>query len=59
MKIVIVILFLDSRGGVNRRTLELSEFIAFQNDDVILVSLYTNREIFNSKKNLEMFIIYH
>ncbi len=56
---VIVAPFLDSRGGVNRWTFELSKFPASQNDDVVLIYLYTNREISNSKKNLERFIIYH
>ena len=54
MKIVIVAPFLASRGGANRWTWELSEFLASQNDDIVLVSLYTNREIFDSKKNLRV-----
>ena len=54
MKIVIVAPFLATRGGENRWTWELCEYLASQNDDVVLVSLYTNRQIFDSKKNLKV-----
>ena len=54
MKIVIVAPFLATRGGANRWTWELCEYLASQNDDVVLVSLYTNRQIFDSKKNLKV-----
>lgn len=54
MKIVIVAPYLASKGGAGRFTWELSEYLASQEDIVTLASLYTDRTIYNDKKNLRI-----
>ena len=54
MKAVIVAPYLDSKGGATRWSWELSEYLASQNDEVTLVSLYANKELYNSKENLKV-----
>ena len=46
MKVVIVAPYLASRGGAARFTLELSEYLAEKNNQVILTSLYTDRNLY-------------
>ena len=55
MKIVIVIPYLTSIGGAARYAWEFSEYLASQGDDVVIVSLYTDRKLYTS--NCKMKII--
>jgi glycosyltransferase involved in cell wall biosynthesis len=54
MKIVIVSPYLSSRGGAARFTLELSEYLAEKKDQVVLTSLYTDRNLYQEKENLKI-----
>lgn len=54
MKVIIVAPYLASRGGAARFTWELSEYLAGENDQVILTSLYTDRNLYQEKNNLEI-----
>ena len=54
MKVVIVAPYLASRGGAARFTLELSEYLAEKNNQVILTSLYTDRNLYQEKNNLKI-----
>ena len=50
MKIVIVVPHLTRLGGAARYAWELGEFMHEKGDQVIIVSLYTNNELYHSKK---------
>ena len=54
MKIVMVMPYLKSIGGAARYGWELSEYLASRGDEVILVSLYTDRKLFSTKKNIRI-----
>ena len=54
MKVVIVAPYLSSRGGAARFTLELSEYLAEKKDQVVLASLYTDRNLYQEKENLKI-----
>ena len=54
MKIIVVIPYLTSIGGAARYAWEFSEYLASQNDDVIIVSLYTDQKLYSSKNNSEI-----
>ena len=49
MKVVVVLPYLTSIGGAARYGWEFSEYLASQGDNVIVVSLYTDRKLYNSK----------
>ena len=54
MKIVIVIPYLKSIGGAARYAWELSEYLASLGDQVILVSLYTDRNLYSTKEKIRI-----
>lgn len=54
MKVVIVTSYLSSRGGVSRFVLEFSKFLVSKGDNVILVSLYSDKKLFVSDTNLKI-----
>ena len=54
MKVVIIAPGLPSKGGAARFTWEFSEYLASQNDNVTIISLYANRDLFQEKNNLKI-----
>jgi glycosyltransferase involved in cell wall biosynthesis len=54
MKITIIAPALPSNGGAARFTWEFSEYLASQNDDVTIISLYSNKDLFKGKNNLRI-----
>ena len=54
MKVAIIAPGLPTKGGAARFTWEFSEFLTSQNDDVTIISLYSNRELFKEKDNLKL-----
>ena len=54
MKICIVAPYLASKGGAGRFTWEFSEYLTSMNNPVILVSLFTDRSLYDDKKNLKI-----
>jgi glycosyltransferase involved in cell wall biosynthesis len=54
MKIVIVIPHLTSIGGAARYAWEFSEYLSSQGDDVIIVSLYTDRQLYRSNSRMRI-----
>ena len=54
MKVVIVAPYLASKGGAARFTWELSEYLAERNDQVILTSLYTDKNLYPEKENIKI-----
>ncbi len=54
MKICIVAPYLASKGGAGRFTWEFSEYLTSMNDTVILVSLFTDRALYDDKENLKI-----
>lgn len=54
MKICIVAPYLASKGGAGRFTWEFSEYLTSMNDIVILVSLFTDRALYDDKENLKI-----
>jgi glycosyltransferase involved in cell wall biosynthesis len=54
MKIVIVIPHLTSIGGAARYAWEFSEYLSLQGDDVIIVSLYTDRQLYRSNSKMRI-----
>jgi len=54
MKVAIIAPALPTKGGAARFTWEFSEYLASQNDDVTIISLYSNKDLFNEKKNLKI-----
>ena len=54
MKIVLAASYLASKGGVARYVWEFAEFLASKGDDVILLSLYTDKSIYYSKENIKI-----
>ena len=54
MKIVVVMPYLKSMGGASRYGWELSEYLASCGDEVILVSLYTDKTNFSTKENIRI-----
>lgn len=49
MKIFVVLPYLTNIGGAARYAWELSEFLAKRGDDIIIVSLYTDKKLYNSE----------
>ena len=54
MKVVIVAPYLSSRGGAARFTQELSEYLAEKKDQVVLTSLYTDKNLYQERENLKI-----
>jgi glycosyltransferase involved in cell wall biosynthesis len=54
VKIAIIAPYLASKGGAARYTWELSEYLASCGDTVIIISLYTDRTVFNEKENIRI-----
>ena len=54
MKICIVAPYLASKGGAGRFTWEFAEYLTSMNDIVVLVSLFTDRLLYDDKKNLKI-----
>ena len=54
MKIVVVIPYLTTIGGAARYAWEFSEYLASQGDDVIIVSLYTDRQLYKSNYKIQI-----
>lgn len=50
MKIILVLPYLTRIGGAARYAWELGEFLINKGDDVTIISLYTDRELYNSEK---------
>ena len=53
MRVVIVAPGLPYKGGAARFTWEFSEYLASQNDQVTIISLYSNKKWFKEKNNLQ------
>ena len=54
MKVVILAPGLPDKGGAARFTWEFSEFLVAQNDNVTIITLYSNKELFKEKNNLKI-----
>lgn len=54
MKVAIIAPALPTKGGAARFTWEFSEYLASQNDDVTIISLYSDRNLFKEKNNLKI-----
>ena len=54
MKIVIVLPYLTNIGGAARYGWELSEYLARKGDQVIIISLYTDRILYHSKEEIKI-----
>jgi glycosyltransferase involved in cell wall biosynthesis len=54
MKVAIIAPGLPNKGGAARFTWEFSEYLASQNDDVTIISLYSDRDLFKEKNNLKI-----
>ncbi len=54
MKVAIIAPALPTKGGAARFTWEFSEYLASENDDVTIISLYTNKDLFKEKNNLKI-----
>jgi glycosyltransferase involved in cell wall biosynthesis len=54
MKIVVVIPHLTSIGGAARYAWEFSEYLASQGDDVIIASLYTDKQLYRSNSKMKI-----
>lgn len=50
MKIILVLPYLTRIGGAARYAWELGEFLINKGDDVTIISLYTDRKLYNSEK---------
>jgi len=59
MKIVIVIPHLTSIGGAARYAWEFSEYLSLQGDDVIIVSLYTDRQLYRSNSKMRIIDLWY
>lgn len=54
MKVVIIAPALPNKGGAARFTWEFSEYLAVNNDEVTIISLYSDPNIFKEKNNLKI-----
>ena len=54
MKVVIIAPGLPNKGGAARFTWEFSEYLASNNDNVTIISLYSDRDLFREKNNLKI-----
>lgn len=54
MKIIVVIPYLTSIGGAARYAWEFSEYLSSQGDDVIVVSLYTDRTLYRTQTKINI-----
>lgn len=54
MKIVVIVPYLTRVGGAARYAWELSEYLTSKKDQVLVVSLYADRNIYDSKLNLKV-----
>lgn len=54
MKIIVVIPYLTSIGGAARYAWEFSEYLSSQGDDVIIVSLYTDRALYRTQTKINI-----
>lgn len=54
MKVVIIAPGLPNKGGAARFTWEFSEYLASNNDNVTIISLYSDRNLFRQKDNLKI-----
>ena len=54
MKIVILAPGLPNKGGAARFTWEFSEYLASQKDDVTIISLYSDKNLFKEKNRLKI-----
>ncbi|MGI0011480.1 MAG: glycosyltransferase family 4 protein, partial [Nitrosopumilaceae archaeon] len=52
MKIILVLAYMASIGGVTRYVYGMAKYLASQNDQVILVSLYADRNLFKEEKDI-------
>lgn len=52
MKVVVVLPYLTSIGGAARYGWEFSEYLASRGDSVLIVSLYTDRDLYRPKENI-------
>jgi glycosyltransferase involved in cell wall biosynthesis len=53
MKVILVTSYLKSRGGVARYVSGFADYLASKNDEVIIVSLFTDRNLYVDKKNIK------
>jgi len=54
MKIVVVIPYLTSIGGAARYAWEFSEYLASKGDEVIIISLFTDRKLYKTDKKIKI-----
>lgn len=54
MKVAIIAPGLPNKGGAARFTWEFSEYLASKNDNVTIISLYSDRDLFKEKNNLKI-----
>lgn len=54
MKVIVVLPFLKSIGGAARYGWELAEFLASKGDDVIMSSIFADRNLFKSNKSISV-----
>jgi glycosyltransferase involved in cell wall biosynthesis len=54
MKVVIIAPGLPNKGGAARFTWEFSEYLASNNDNVTIISLYSDRNLFRERNNLKI-----
>ncbi|MGI0009824.1 MAG: glycosyltransferase family 4 protein [Nitrosopumilaceae archaeon] len=54
MKIIIVVPYLTAIGGASRFAWEFSEYLALKGDQVVVVSLFTDRTLYTSKENIKI-----
>ena len=53
MKIILVTSYLKSRGGVARYVSGFADYLASKNDEVRIVSLFTDKNLYVDKKNVK------
>lgn len=54
MKALIVLPFLKSIGGAGRYGWELAEYLASKNDEVVVTSIFANRELYKPKESISL-----
>jgi len=54
MKIILVTSYLKSRGGVARVVDSFAKYLASQNDQVVIVSLYADRNLYSNEKGIDV-----
>ena len=54
MKVFLVTSYLKSRGGVARVVDSFSKYLVSQNDQVIIISLYADRTLYQDQKGIKI-----